>query len=145
MVQVFSWGVCKEVWFSPSRGKPDQRHWRCKAFGKGGGKPPQHRRRDRHEVCAPHHWHPCWIHWAQPDWQVGWSVYIVLPLFLYHHHPQNWGNWSERGGSFLPAEHCLPRPQALPGGGRRHWLRHRQERHCEYSHISLTFHSGLAE
>ena len=71
-MQVFSRGVRKEVWFSPGGGEPDKWHWRRKAFGQGGGKPAQHRRRNRHEVRPPHHWHPCRLHWAQPDWQVGW-------------------------------------------------------------------------
>ena len=42
---------------------------------------------------------------------------------------QNRGNRPERRGPLLPAEHRLPRSEALPRRGWRQHLRHRQERH----------------
>ena len=71
MLQVHSWGVCKEVQFRPCRGQPDKRHRRREATGEGGGKLAQHRRRDCFEVRPPAYWRSHWIHWTQPDWQVG--------------------------------------------------------------------------
>ena len=50
---------------------------------------------------------------------------ILIISFFY----QNRGNRLERRGPLLPAEHRLPRSQALPRRGWRHHLRHRQERH----------------